>query len=179
MSLLTLPAELRLRIFEFLPELLPNVHRNILPHAKLTPPICRVNAILRRETLPIYATDSLFAVCIDDSPELWKHRIDCWISALGPAISRIGSLQISRHWKTLQPERWQGHVGFYIRIDHVGREPKLSEQGILPLALAGRNIDSPVVESRGLKVMTGTYPVYVVHLFIDRGAACWFESSMY
>ncbi|CZT21989.1 uncharacterized protein RCC_07858 [Ramularia collo-cygni] len=148
MSLLALPAELRLRIYEYIPELLPNAHHNLLP-TQITPPISRTCTIFRRETLPLYATDSIFAICIDDSPEPWKRRIDSWISALGPEISRIRSLQISRHWNMLQPQRWQGRVGFYIRIDHLNRECRPSKRD-------GHNV---VLEDGGLKVTTGTYPV--------------------
>lgn len=161
MSLTTLPAELRLRIYEYIPELLPNVHHNIPPHSPLTPAICRASTVLRRETLPIYAADSRFQVCIDDSPGLWNRRIDCWISALGPvALSRIGSLQLSRNWRMLQPQRWQGHVGFYIRIDNLNRASNV-HGGISSTSSRGPATDVQVVEWRGLKVMTGTYPVYV------------------
>lgn len=159
MSLLSLPVELRLRIYDYLPELLPNFHHNILPHNQLTPAISRVNTIIRRETLPIYATNSVFAVCIDNSPEFWKRRIDSWLAALGqPAISRIRSLQISRHWIMLQPQRWQGHAGFYVRIDRLCREAK-SLKKTTPINIP--ETDCPIVERRHMKVTTGTYPMYV------------------
>lgn len=161
MSLLTLPAELRLKIYEHLPALYPNSQHNISPTSALTPAICRTNTILRRETLPIYASDSLFAVCIDDSPVIWKCRIDSWISALGStALSRIGSLQISRHWKLLQPQRWQGHVGFYIRIDKHSRK-RIPSEDVHSISSVGKATDCPVGERRGLHVTTGTYPMYV------------------
>lgn len=104
----------------------------------------------------MYATDAVFVVCIDNFPIIWKRRMDCWIAAFQSAIPRIGSLQISRHWKLLQPQRWQGHVGFYIRIDHSCSDANTRIDDD-PVSCSGK--DSPLVDSRGLKVTTGTYPV--------------------
>lgn len=159
MSLLTLPAELRLRIYDYLPQLTRSEHQEIWLNTELTPPICCVNSILRRETLPIYATNSTFAISMDDSPQKWKSRIDCLILALGPAMSRVGCLKLSRHWRILQPQRNQRHVGFYIRIDSFGRESPSLDTAFV--STHGTPVESPVVASRGLKVITGTYPLYV------------------
>lgn len=159
MSLLTIPAELRLRIYDFLPDLTHNVHQEVLPLTKLRPSICRVNSILRRETLPIYAADSMFSIRMDDSPQTWQGRIDRWISAQGSAISQIGSLRISCHWKILQPQRNERHVGFYVRVDALSRGT--SSLDMAAMSSLEASVDSPVVASRRLKVTTGTYPMYV------------------
>lgn len=103
-SLLTLPPELRLRIYHFLPQLQPNRYETVTAYSKLTPSICRASCTLRRETLPIYASNSIFAVQLDDASLDWTARIATFLAGLGAlSISRIRSLQISRHWCIPQP----------------------------------------------------------------------------
>lgn len=175
MSLLTLPAELRLRIYDFLPDLRHNVHQEVLPGTELRPSICCVNSILRRETLPIYAADSMFEIRMDDSPRVWQGRIDAWISAQGSTISQIKSLRISCHWKILQPQRNERHVGFYVRVDALSRGA--SSLTMAPMSSLNASDDSPVVG--GLKVTTGTYPMYVDRFLTKATAFSHCQSCMY
>ncbi|CAK3838271.1 Hypothetical predicted protein [Lecanosticta acicola] len=165
MSLLGLPTELRLRIYEFLPELAPDRYETVTAYSKITPSICRVSRILRYETVPVFASGSQFAVQIDDAGDGWYDRLSCWLDALGPeAISRIRSLQISRHWCIPKPLRWQGHVGFYMRIEQ--RKPKkISSKSSVGSSSTSsfrpewdERFVRPMAEGRW-DVTTGTYPV--------------------
>lgn len=165
MSLLGLPTELRLRIYEFLPELQPERYETITAYSKLTPSICRACHILRRETLPVFSNNSLFAMQIDDAGHIWNNRISRWLDALGSeAIGRIRSLQISRHWSLPRPMRWQGHVGFYLRVER--RKPKKTSSNA---SVASNSTGSfrpewnarfvlPQAEGQW-QVTTGTYPI--------------------
>lgn len=112
MSLLCLPAELRMNIYQYLPDLAFFRHVTISPSSPLTPAICRSSHVLREETLPLYAKTAFFIIQTDE-----KGRLDSWLRALeANAIFKVQGLQLSRHWKLEHPTRWQGHVGFYIRL---------------------------------------------------------------
>ncbi|EME43168.1 hypothetical protein DOTSEDRAFT_131877, partial [Dothistroma septosporum NZE10] len=92
MSLLSLPAELRLRIYDYLPEL-QHRHETISSYSKLTPSICQVCRTVRYETTPILAANSDFLIDIDGSPSFWHNRISTWLAALVPgSISHVRSL---------------------------------------------------------------------------------------
>ncbi|KAK4569934.1 hypothetical protein LTR86_002904 [Recurvomyces mirabilis] len=111
MSLLGLPAELRNAIYQYLEELQPGRHETVAPNVKLTPRICRASRWLRQETLPLYGDEDCY-------PE--GDRISLWLETLGDAIKHVRSFQISRHWNISQPTRYQGHVGFYLRMELIG-----------------------------------------------------------
>lgn len=122
MGLLELPAELRVQIFEYLPDLSYGRHETIGPNVRLTPAICRVSYSLRADTLPLYARTSAFIIQTDDNLHVSNNRVQLWLQALGDdAVCEVQSLQLSRHWKIKQPSRWQGHVGFYVRIQMVDK----------------------------------------------------------
>ncbi|EGP85084.1 uncharacterized protein MYCGRDRAFT_95302 [Zymoseptoria tritici IPO323] len=164
MSLLGLPAELRLRIYDFLPELQQDRIETVTPYSShQTPSICRVSQIFHRETLPIYTANSLFSFPIDDAPETWARQVESWILALGPsAISRVRSIQFSQHWNITQPMRWMRHVGFYLRIERSKSSDISSRTGLDQSA--GFNdawADHFVKPSRvsDWQVTSGTYPM--------------------
>ncbi|KAK4501860.1 hypothetical protein PRZ48_007669 [Zasmidium cellare] len=120
MSLLSIPTELRLHIYTFLPDLQPTTHE-LRPNTKLTPSITRVCQTLRHEVLPIFASNTTFHIPLGAQPT--SLRLQTWLSALGPnSIPKIRSLTISRHWTIPQPLRWQRHVGFYVKIER--RKPR-------------------------------------------------------
>ncbi|KAK5120039.1 hypothetical protein LTR85_007116 [Meristemomyces frigidus] len=88
---------------------------------RLTPAICRASHQLHRETLPIYARNHEFVLEIgnSDSPKTNNHHTiaTIWLQALGPlGIAHVRNLQLYSHWNISQPVRFQGHVGFYVRI---------------------------------------------------------------
>ncbi|KAK4543124.1 hypothetical protein LTR36_005901 [Oleoguttula mirabilis] len=116
MGLLDLPAELRLRIYDYLPELCPDRQGSVAPNFN-TPAVCRASRQLHNETLPIYAGNSHFEIEIDESMNDQASRMTSWLRALGPlGVGHVRSLQLNCHWDIRQPIRWQGHVGFYIRL---------------------------------------------------------------
>lgn len=163
MTLLGLPTELRLRIYDYLPDLQQDRYETVTAYSKLTPSICRTCRLLRRETLPVFAGNSLFAIQIDDAGDSWNKRLSTWLNALGPeAISRLRSVQISRHWSLPRPLRWQGHVGFYIRIEQ--RKPKKisSKSSVGSTSSFRPEWNSRFVRPIGegsWNVTTGTYPI--------------------
>lgn len=104
---------------------------------------------------------------MDDGPEFWLKRLTTWMNSLSPGpLSRVRSLQLSRHWNIPAPMRWQGHSGFYVRIER----PKLkkvqtftistsSSTDSFPSAWSNRFV-KPVREAQGNWTVTaGTYPV--------------------
>lgn len=122
MTLLQLPAELRLQIYECLPELLAGRNETIAPTSRLTPAISRTNQQLRRETLPLYA-NAAFEIETNESRQARNDTLTVWLRALSPlALPHVQSLQLSRHWDILQPTRGEGHVGFYVRLQRAGHE---------------------------------------------------------
>ena len=122
MGLLDLPTELRMQIIEHLEDFWPGGHETIGPNVRLTPTICRVSRVLREEALPLYAKTSCFIIQTDDDLHVSNDRVQLWLQALGEeALAQVQSLQLSRHWKLKQPSRWQGHVGFYVRLQLVDK----------------------------------------------------------
>ncbi|KAK0878820.1 hypothetical protein LTR87_007416 [Friedmanniomyces endolithicus] len=115
MPLDTLPVELRLHIYEYLPELRVNRHETVAPHTPLTPGICRASTWLRRETLPIYARNAHFGIQADNNAYPKGNRVQIWLNTLNDSVKHVQSFQLSRFWVTSgPPTRGQGHVGFYI-----------------------------------------------------------------
>jgi len=115
---LLLPAEVRLRVYDFLPELASGRHEIVTLDTVLTPAICRVNKLLRRETLPLYAGNCHFAIQIDGAQVRDGNVISAWLEQLEPSgLKSVTSVQLSCHWRVPQPTRWQGHVGFYVRLE--------------------------------------------------------------
>ncbi|KAK4623326.1 hypothetical protein CLAFUW4_07512 [Fulvia fulva] len=161
MSLLSIPAELRIQIYEYLPEL-QHRHETISCYSKLTPPICQVNRTIRHETVPLIASNSSFLIDIDGPPTFWNSRISTWLAALGPqSVSRVRSLQISRHWQIPLPMRGQGHVGFYVRLEQ--RKPRrLTSKSSVKSTSSFKpewNDRFVLPMSEGMwEVTTGTYP---------------------
>ena len=120
MGLLDLPTELRIQILEHLPDLSYGRHETVGPNVRITPAICRVSRVLREDALPIYAKTSSFIIQTDDCLNVINNRVQVWLQALGDvALSHVENLQLSRHWKIPRPSRWQGHVGFYVRLQLV------------------------------------------------------------
>ncbi|EMC97192.1 hypothetical protein BAUCODRAFT_23554 [Baudoinia panamericana UAMH 10762] len=119
MSLLSLPAELRLQIYQNLPHLRPGRSETVAPRIAITPAISRVNCKLRQESLPIYAENAHFFIQADEESLPASDRVAAWLFALGSAIKHVRSFQLSRHWIGSHPTRWQGHVGFYVRLERL------------------------------------------------------------
>lgn len=147
MSLLGLPPELRLRIYDHLQDF-DHAHRKnvtISSGGVLTPTLSRTNCLLRRETLPLYARSAHFALPLEERSAHGQARHDSihvWLDALGETgIAKVQSLLLSQHWQITQPTRWQTHVGFYLRLEHA-----------TPVS------DDPA-ESAGWRCSTGTYPI--------------------
>ncbi|CAK1366198.1 hypothetical protein CB0940_09377 [Cercospora beticola] len=168
MSLLTLPAELRLRIYDYLPDLQPNRIETLTAYSNLTLAISRVNTLLRYETLIIFTSNSNFTIAMDDGPQFWLKRLTTWMNSLSPIpLSRVRSLQLSRHWNIPAPMRWQGHSGFYIRMERPRLKSEVktfpistsSSTDSFPSAWSNRFV-KPIHEAEGNWTVTaGTYPV--------------------
>ncbi|KXT01434.1 hypothetical protein AC578_9543 [Pseudocercospora eumusae] len=157
MSLITIPPELRLRIYEYLPDLQPNNLKNFTGHAALTPSTSRTCHLLRHETIPIYASNSQFIFNIDDAATLWSRGTRIWAQLLfnNDSLSRVRSIYLSQHWQIPQPMRWQGHVGFYLLLER--RKTSEPEESSFPKAWSSRFV---LAQTSGLwTVTTGTYPV--------------------
>lgn len=112
MGLLDLPTELRMQIFEYLPELSYGREETIGPNVRLTPPICRVCHLLKYETLPLYAKTTSFIIQTDT-----QTRLQVWLAVLGDTgLSNVENLQLSKNWKLKIPVAWSGQIGFYLRL---------------------------------------------------------------
>lgn len=110
-----------------MPDFQANRTEHITATSQLTPSICRVNTLLRRETLCIYAAHANFIISMDEGASFWPNRVASWLNALGPELlTRIRSIQLSRHWAIPSPLRYQGHVGFYIKVDLTKTRPPFS-----------------------------------------------------
>lgn len=165
------------RIYDYLPELQPRHQSNLSSFSlSLTPSISRTCSLLRHETLPIYACSTNFAFTLDSSSRVWTKRLSPWLKTLSPCshknnnLARIGSLYLSQHWQIHSPTRWQGHVGFYVKLEaHTPRRKRSSStKDVLPVlevppAWSNRFVESRPSSSQGEKglwrVTTGTYPV--------------------
>ncbi|KAK3686320.1 hypothetical protein LTR37_019958, partial [Vermiconidia calcicola] len=144
MGLLDLPPEIRLQIYDYLPDFSPGRNETVGPNVRLTPALCRAGSrVLREEALPLYAKTSSFIIQTDDN----FNRVDAWLQALaaGDALSKVQSLQLSRHWKIKQPSRWQGHVGFYVRV-HLHDKTWQCTAGTYPFANDTRGMRLESVE---------------------------------
>ena len=92
----------------------------------------------------MYAKTSAFIIQTDDQLHVSNNRVQTWLQAMGDeAIREVQILQLSRHWKLKQPSRWQGHVGFYIRLQ---RQDKVWQctAGTYPIAndMRGMRLES-------------------------------------
>lgn len=144
MGLCDLPAELRVRIYDFLPDLQSDRHETVAPNIRITPALCRTNRQLRAEALPIYVQNSHFVIQADDDPSDYDNRVATWLRAIGPVvIGKVKSIQLSRHWKIPQPSRWQGHVGFYVRLERLNTSWQCTT-GTYPIAkdMRGMRLES-------------------------------------
>ncbi|KAK3717861.1 hypothetical protein LTR37_005633, partial [Vermiconidia calcicola] len=142
MGLLDLPPEIRLQIYDHLPDFSPGSNETVGQNVRLTPALCRTGSrVLREEALPLYAKTSSFIIQTDDN----FNRVGAWLQALaaGEALSKVQSLQLSRHWKIKQPSRWQGHVGFYVRV-HLHDKTWQCTAGTYPFAndIRGMRLES-------------------------------------
>ncbi|KAK3116314.1 hypothetical protein LTR53_003441 [Teratosphaeriaceae sp. CCFEE 6253] len=126
MPLGTLPAELRLHIYSYLPELQAGHHQTVAPYATLTPGVCRASRWLRQETLLLHVSNAQFSIQADLDTFPKVDRVGIWLRALGDAIRHVRSINLSRHWVVNTPTRWEGHVGFYFRMDRIGNEWRTS-----------------------------------------------------
>ena len=118
MGILQLPTELRLHVFAYL--LQYGNHVTIGPNVQLTPALCRANRTCRQESLPLYAKTSAFVIQTDDSSRTVNDRVNIWLDALGNmALSCVENLQLSRNWHLQVPTRFQGNIGFYVKLQLV------------------------------------------------------------
>ena len=137
-GILDVPTELRIHIFSYVPDLCYGRHETVGPNVRLTPAICRANHTLRRDALLLYAKTSFFIIQSDDSCDRVhssnETRVSIWLNTLGDrALSYVENLQLSRHWKLKQPSRWQGHVGFYVRLQLLDKKWQVTA-GTYPVA---------------------------------------------
>ena len=120
MALLALPAELRLRIYSYVEDLKHGREEEVALACPLTPAICRTNLQLRRETIVTFAENAYFIVAVGafNARRNPRLRLQIWLNALGDGgLARVRSVQFDRNWDLPLPERWQGHVGFYVRLE--------------------------------------------------------------
>ncbi|WPG98168.1 Hypothetical protein R9X50_00095400 [Acrodontium crateriforme] len=142
MSLISLPAELRLQIYEYLPSLATG--RNDVigpPFCQLTPAICRTCRQLRAETLSLYASGADFSMQSDNGND---DYIRLWLQALGHSgIRQLRCISLYRHWTLSRPVRGEGHVGFYVRLEKLGGNWKCTT-GTYPTArdMRGMRLES-------------------------------------
>jgi hypothetical protein len=144
MGLLSLPAELRLRIYDFLPDLQGTGNTiTIVSGRVLTPHISRTNKLLRQETLSLYARNARFAIYLTASSgpdRLLSSAMTSWLNDLaGAGLARMSELFLSRNWEMSKPTRGQGHSGFYLKLD------------------AGK--DGPATSASSWKSTIGTWPI--------------------
>ena len=144
MGILQLPPELRLQIFAYLFRY--GRQETVGPNVQLTPALCRANRIFRRESLPLYAKTSAFIIQTDDSLHTVNDRVNMWLDALGDeALSYVENLQLSRHWHLQVPTRFQGNIGFYVKLQLVDEAWKCVA-GTYPIANDKRGMRSESVE---------------------------------
>jgi len=141
----TLPAELRLHVYQYLPELQTGRQETVAPLVALTPGICRASKWLREETLPLYAGNASFHIQADQDAYPKGDRVNIWLGALGDAIKHVRNFNLSRHWTINGPTRWQGHVGFYFRMERVSDQWRASA-GTYPVAHDLRGMRAESVE---------------------------------
>lgn len=146
MALSTLPSELRLRIYDYLPDIADGRSVAVTDASRLVPPICRTSRQIHQETIPIYAENTHFAIDTSEDSQEGASLLSSWLAALRPSGVRcIRSLQLSRHWNALQPTRWQGHVGFYVKLEKGPGEWRCST-GTYPVARDTRGMRLESIE---------------------------------
>ena len=120
-GLLTLPAELRLRIYDYLPDLSKDKQLYIAAGNALTPHICRTSKLLREETIPLFACNANFSISLAANPNSgnWlTNAMTVWLDGLGDTgLIKMSKLILSRHWELSKPTRNQNHVGFYLKLE--------------------------------------------------------------
>lgn len=144
MALSTLPPELRLRIYDYLPDIADRRSVAISDVASLLPPVCQTSRQIHQETAPIYAENTHFTIDTSGDSKEGASLLFRWLAALGPSgVRKIRSLQLSRHWDASQPTRWQGHVGFYVRLEKGPNEWRCTT-GTYPVArdMRGMRLES-------------------------------------
>ena len=122
MALLALQVELRLHIYAFIAQLSPNQYQTIsLECQPRIPAICRTARQFRCETLPLYMSNSEFAIQISTTTQAQDEaRAILWLQFLGNlGLPHIRNLQLNCHWSIRHPSRHEGHVGFYVRLAKV------------------------------------------------------------
>ncbi|KAF2766800.1 hypothetical protein EJ03DRAFT_259583, partial [Teratosphaeria nubilosa] len=143
--LLHLPAELRLRIYDFLPDLWPGRHEVVGGSINITPPICRTCTLLRTETVPVFAGNAHFAIQAA-RPDI-ETTVRRWLCEIGPAgVKKLQSLQWRCHWNLAMPTRGEGHVGFYLRLERTAEDQWLCATGTSPIARDSRGMRLESVE---------------------------------
>ncbi|RMY92859.1 hypothetical protein D0861_02268 [Hortaea werneckii] len=136
MALSTLPPELRLRIYDYLPDLAAGRSVAVTDASRLVPPICRASQQIHQETIPIYTENTRFTIDTSEDFQEGASLLSSWLAALRPS-------GLSRHWNALQPTRWQGHVGFYVKLEKGPGEWRCST-GTYPVArdMRGMRLES-------------------------------------
>ena len=147
MPILDLPPELRLRIYDFIPDLRLWRYETVAPNTRLTPAISRVNRQLRHETLPIYAANAHFSVQANSHSKYEHDPVTAWLQALGPlGLRHVRSIQLSQHWNLTHPTRGVGHEGFYIRLEKTADGVWQCTSGTYPVAKDTREMRLESVE---------------------------------
>ncbi|RMZ10295.1 hypothetical protein D0862_03299 [Hortaea werneckii] len=144
MALSALPPELRLRIYDYLPDIADRRTVAVKDPASFLPPLRRTSRQLHQETISIYAENTHFAIDTSEDSREGASLLTRWLAALGPSgVRKIRSLQLSRHWDASQPTRWQGHVGFYVRLEK-GCNESCCTTGTYPVArdMRGMRLES-------------------------------------
>lgn len=123
-GLLTLPAELRLRSYDYLPDLSSDNMLYIAAGNTLTPHICRTNKLIRQETLPLFAQNRAFWINLAakrNCTSWFDNATTVWTNGLGDlGLAKLSKLTLSRHWELSKPTRNQAHVGFYLKLERQG-----------------------------------------------------------
>ena len=144
MTLCTLPSELRLRIYDYVPDIADRRSVAVRDATRLVPSICRTSRQIHQETIPIYAENTHFTIDTSEDSQEGDNLLFSWLAALkSNGVRCITSLQLSRHWDASQPTRWQGHVGFYVQLEKGSGEWRCTT-GTYPMArdMRGMRLES-------------------------------------
>ncbi|KAI7408367.1 hypothetical protein KC328_g55 [Hortaea werneckii] len=85
MALSTLPSELRLRIYDYLPDIADGRSVAVTDASRLVPPICRTSRQIHQETIPIYAENTHFAIDTSEDSQEGASLLSSWLAALRPS----------------------------------------------------------------------------------------------